>query len=74
VTGRAQGDQLRLMADRAAWLRKQPVEVRRAVLSDPAGAASYWKATEDSVGWAKLQLARRGRELRDAMIGRRRKR
>lgn len=65
---------LQLLGDRAAWLRQEDQSIRNEVLTDPEAAARYWSVVEASAGWAGHVLARRAREVRLALIGKRRKR
>lgn len=65
---------LQLIGDQAAWLRREPSEVRRRVLSDPDAAATYWPDVQATTAWARFVLGRRAREARQALLGRRKKR
>jgi len=64
---------LQKLADRAAWLRKQPAPLRHRVMTEPALAEAYWRDIEGSTDWARFRTGRRAAELRRALLGKKKR-
>lgn len=65
---------LRLLGDRAAWLRREPSALRTRVLVEKSFAADYWADVEGTAAWARFLTARRVKDAQRALLGKRRQR
>ncbi|MFJ6532459.1 hypothetical protein [Microbacterium sp. NPDC091662] len=74
MKGSPEAARLRLLGDRAAWLRKESAELRTRVLVEKTFADEYWAHVEGTAAWARFLTARRVKDAQRALLGKRRKR